>query len=95
MIRDTAIAQTAGEPAHTLDGMIDPEPWMQDALCAETDPEAFFPPKGGSSVEAKKVCASCDVRPDCLAYAIRTGQKAGIWGGLSERERKKLQRGAA
>lgn len=66
--------------------------WVERALCAQTDPEAFFPEKGGSTREAKKVCASCDVRGECLDYALAHDERFGIWGGLSERERRKLKR---
>jgi WhiB family redox-sensing transcriptional regulator len=68
--------------------------WQERALCAQTDPEAFFPEKGGSTREAKRVCASCDVRAECLEYALANDERFGIWGGLSERERRKLKRGA-
>ena len=44
--------------------------WQERALCAQTDPEAFFPEKGGSTREAKRVCLSCDVRSECLEYAL-------------------------
>ena len=66
--------------------------WQERALCAQTDPEAFFPEKGGSTREAKKVCVSCDVRAECLEYALENDERFGIWGGLSERERRKLKR---
>lgn len=66
--------------------------WQERALCAQTDPEAFFPEKGGSTREAKKVCASCEVRAQCLEYALENDERFGIWGGLSERERRKLKR---
>lgn len=68
--------------------------WQERALCAQTDPEAFFPEKGGSVREAKQVCIGCEVRPDCLEYALAHNERFGIWGGLSERERRKLQKGA-
>jgi WhiB family redox-sensing transcriptional regulator len=68
--------------------------WQERALCAQTDPEAFFPEKGGSTREAKKVCLSCDVRGDCLEYALSNDERFGIWGGLSERERRKLKKRA-
>lgn len=68
--------------------------WQERALCAQTDPEAFFPEKGGSTREAKKVCASCEVRAECLDYALAHDERFGIWGGLSERERRKLKRRA-
>jgi WhiB family redox-sensing transcriptional regulator len=66
--------------------------WQDRALCAQTDPEAFFPEKGGSTREAKKVCQACDVRTDCLQWAVDTDQRFGIWGGLSERERRSLKK---
>ena len=68
--------------------------WQERALCAQTDPEAFFPEKGGSTREAKKVCQTCDVRSECLEYALAHDERFGIWGGLSERERRKLKRRA-
>jgi WhiB family redox-sensing transcriptional regulator len=68
--------------------------WQADSLCAQTDPEAFFPEKGGSTRDAKKICASCDVRAQCLEYALRNDERFGIWGGLSERERRKLRKRA-
>ncbi len=68
--------------------------WQERALCAQTDPEAFFPEKGGSTREAKKVCLSCDVRAECLEYALGHDERFGIWGGLSERERRKLKKRA-
>jgi WhiB family redox-sensing transcriptional regulator len=66
--------------------------WQERALCAQTDPEAFFPEKGGSTREAKRVCLSCDVRSECLDYALHNDERFGIWGGLSERERRKLKK---
>ena len=66
--------------------------WHDRALCAQTDPEAFFPEKGGSTREAKKICTGCDVRAECLTYALSNDERFGIWGGLSERERRKLKK---
>ncbi len=71
-----------------------PLAWQERALCAQTDPEAFFPEKGGSTREAKRVCATCEVREECLEYALAHDERFGIWGGLSERERRKLKRRA-
>ncbi|ROP57576.1 transcription factor WhiB [Rathayibacter sp. PhB185] len=68
--------------------------WQVDSLCAQTDPEAFFPEKGGSTRDAKKICTSCEVRAQCLEYALENDERFGIWGGLSERERRKLRRRA-
>jgi WhiB family redox-sensing transcriptional regulator len=67
--------------------------WADWGLCAETDPEAYFPEKGGSSREAKKVCAGCPVRQECLEYALEHDERWGIWGGTSERQRRTLRRG--
>ena len=69
--------------------------WQSDALCSQTDPEAFFPEKGGSTRDAKRFCTSCDVRGECLEYALNNDERFGIWGGLSERERRKLKRRAS
>lgn len=78
-----------------LDAMVDPaeEQWQDRALCAQTDPEAFFPEKGGSTREAKRICMGCEVRGECLEYALANDERFGIWGGLSERERRRLKRG--
>jgi WhiB family redox-sensing transcriptional regulator len=65
--------------------------WQERALCAQTDPEAFFPEKGGSTREAKRICAGCEVRAECLEYALAFDERFGIWGGLSERERRRLK----
>ena len=69
----------------------DDQTWRLEALCAETDPEAFFPEKGGSTREAKRVCVGCDVRAECLEFALANDERFGIWGGLSERERRRLR----
>ena len=66
--------------------------WQEQALCAQTDPEAFFPEKGGSTREAKRICQACAVRDECLEYALLKDERFGIWGGLSERERRRLKR---
>lgn len=66
--------------------------WQEQALCAQTDPEAFFPEKGGSTREAKRICSVCPVRAQCLAYALENDERFGIWGGMSERERRRLKR---
>ncbi len=68
--------------------------WQDQALCAQTDPEAFFPEKGGSTREAKRICVGCEVKQECLEYALMQDERFGIWGGLSERERRRLKRKA-
>ncbi len=71
-----------------------PLAWQTDSLCAQTDPEAFFPEKGGSTRDAKRICTSCEVKAACLEYALANDERFGIWGGLSERERRKLRKRA-
>jgi WhiB family redox-sensing transcriptional regulator len=80
-------------PATAVDEDDNPLSWQTDALCAQTDPEAFFPEKGGSTRDAKRICTGCAVRAQCLEYALDNDERFGIWGGLSERERRKLRRG--
>lgn len=79
---------------YLLESDVDENSWQERALCAQTDPEAFFPEKGGSTREAKRVCLTCDVRGECLEFALTNDERFGIWGGLSERERRKLKRRA-
>lgn len=62
--------------------------WHDQALCAETSPDAFFVDKGGSVAPAKRVCAACPVRAACLEYALETRQEFGVWGGTTERQRR-------
>ena len=71
--------------------------WQDKALCAEVDPEIFFPEKGGSTLAPKAVCGCCEVRAECLEYALEheDAGRFGIWGGTSERERRLLRRQAA
>ena len=70
----------------------DPAPWTTKAACADSNPELFFPERGGSSSEAKHICRRCPVQLDCLEYALRWNIKFGIWGGRGEPERKRLRR---
>lgn len=78
------------DPGWTLEP---PEDWTELALCSQIDPELFFPEKGGSAREAKRICTRCEVRAECLAYALAHAERFGIWGGLSERERRRLDHG--
>lgn len=73
----------------------EPEDWREQGVCAQTDPEAFFPEKGGSTKEAKAMCADCEVKAECLNWALANNERFGIWGGLSERERRRLSKGLA
>ena len=66
----------------------------KSAHCAlKPTPRRFFPEKGGSTREAKRICLGCEVRDRCLEYALAHDERFGIWGGLSERERRRLKRG--
>ena len=66
--------------------------WQTRANCMGVDPDLFFPERGASTREAKEVCRGCVVREDCLEFALANGEKFGIWGGMSERERRRLRR---
>lgn len=76
--------------AQLLGSLVPKGSWWGDAICSSTDPDAFYPEKGGSTREAKRICRNCPVRTECLAYAISAGEPAGVWGGMSERERRRL-----
>lgn len=82
-------------------GTIEPLPtspgdeWQGDALCAQSDPELFFPEKGGSPIPAKKICGSCEVATECLSFALANGERFGIWGGLTAKERNLFRRVSA
>ena len=76
---------------------LEQELWMQEGACVFADPDLFFPV--GSSMkalkqaaEAKAICNECDVKIDCLEYAIRTNQDSGVWGGTTEDERTSIRR---
>ncbi len=71
--------------------------WRNEAACRNEDPELFFPigstgPAVEQADQAKQVCMTCTVREDCLEYALASNQDAGIWGGLTEDERRTLKR---
>jgi WhiB family transcriptional regulator, redox-sensing transcriptional regulator len=66
--------------------------WRQFARCMGADPEIFHPPPDDEGLEAKAICAICPVREACLEHAIIAREKQGVWGGLSERERRRLVR---
>ncbi|MDQ0994110.1 WhiB family redox-sensing transcriptional regulator [Streptomyces sp. V3I7] len=66
--------------------------WQEDALCAQTGADFFFPEPGSSVREAKRICALCPIRTACLEYALDSDERFGVWGGLSEKERLALRR---
>lgn len=68
------------------------EPWLQHAACKGLSTDIFFPGRADPDAQAKKICRTCPVRAECLTYAMTHGEMFGIWGGLAERERRKLRR---
>jgi WhiB family redox-sensing transcriptional regulator len=68
---------------------------MKRAQCRVLAPALFFPSLGGNVAKARVLCSICPVRPECLAYALADPESAGVWGGISERERRKLARSVA
>ena len=91
VVRDLlAVAASPADPDPT--GEEGERRWQERANCLGVDPDLFFPERGASTREAKAVCGSCEVRPECLEYALDHAEKFGIWGGLSERERRRLRR---
>lgn len=72
--------------------LLQPLDWQVHARCTDVDPEIFFPERGGSSKAARAVCSGCVVRAQCLEYALNNKEQFGIWGGTSERERRRLRK---
>ncbi len=70
---------------------MNPEPWVRFGACVGEDPDIFFPARDEDTRKAKAVCAGCEVKVQCLEYAL-ANERCGIWGGVSERERRKLRR---
>lgn len=66
--------------------------WQDYANCRGADADLFFPERGASTRKAKAICGECQVRAQCLDFAIDVGEKFGIWGGMSERERRRVRR---
>jgi WhiB family redox-sensing transcriptional regulator len=94
----TAVADTALRPGEVAAGFLPVPTAEMDwelALCRQVDPELFFPEKGGSTRDAKATCRGCPIRAECLEYALDNDERFGVWGGLSERERRRLKRGPA
>ena len=89
----TRVAAPAGKKAHGWDM----DDWRERAACRHSDPDLFFPvgdtgPAVDHAEAAKAVCRQCPVRVDCLEYALTSNQDAGVWGGATEEERRKLRR---
>ncbi len=66
--------------------------WQDKANCKGANADLFFPERGASTRKAKTICAACQVRVECLEFALLESEKFGIWGGLSERERRRIRK---
>lgn len=77
-----------------MSSLVMPAEVAEQGLCQQVDPELFFPEDGGSTREPKRVCAACPVWRECRAWALENGVRHGVWGGLSDRERKRVRRRA-
>ena len=98
-IRHTDIAWSVGAAGPLLRVAADHDygdtHWRDFAGCAEADPELFFPEQGGDIRDARAICSKCPVRSQCLDYALQHDERFGIWGGMSERDRRRIKRQAA
>ena len=97
LVADKKFVAQLGSAATTdttleVDVLGDAIDWTEFAQCQNTDPEIFFPEKGGSAAPAKRICGRCAVKSECLEYALKSGEPFGIWGGVTERVRRKMQR---
>ncbi len=68
-----------------------PEPWTEFAACQYVDADLWFPVKGGLPRRAKRICMDCEVRAECLDYALRGNEQYGVWGGTSEKQRRRMR----
>ena len=66
--------------------------WRDRSACRGIDPEIFYPPSDEEAEAAKEVCAACPVRQACLEHALTTREREGVWGGTTERERRRIVR---
>lgn len=67
------------------------EDWRSKGICAQVGGDTWFPERGGSTKEAKSVCHGCPVKDECLEWALTNDERFGVWGGVSERERRALR----
>lgn len=72
-----------------------PPPWTTQALCAQADPDAWYPEKGEIPFAAKQICRTCPVQTECLQWALDHDERFGVWGGLTDGERHQLRKEAA
>lgn len=93
---NVSLTQTTSGTTPLLEEL-QPRVWRNSAACRDTDPDLFFPvgqtgPAINHIASAREVCQTCDVKRECLEYALMTNQDAGIWGGTTEDERRKIRR---
>lgn len=81
-----------GQPSLLWEALLADTAWQDRGRCAEVDPEAWFPEKGGTAAPAKQICRQCPVVQECLEYALTNDIAWGIWGATSPKERRKLRR---
>lgn len=79
-------------PTQLFQGDLDERPWAAYASCRNADPELFFAASDGGEAEAIRICRGCPVQGECLAWALDTRVRYGIWGGLTERQRRRVRR---
>lgn len=72
-----------------------PDVWQDQAACFGVDPDIFFPVSEEEAGPALAFCSSCSLRELCLAWALKNGERYGVWGGLTEQQRRRLQRQVA
>jgi WhiB family transcriptional regulator, redox-sensing transcriptional regulator len=72
-----------------------PDVWQTDAACFEVDPDVFFPTSEEEAGPALAFCKRCPIREECLAWALKNGERYGVWGGLTEQQRRRLTRSVA
>jgi len=89
LLGGVARSSSMNDSAVTVEG---DEDWYDYAKCKGVDPDLFFTKRGASTREAKETCAGCMVSYDCLEFALENREKFGIWGGTSERERRRIRR---
>lgn len=69
---------------------LETSPWTDRSACQDHDPSLFFPAPGGNERQALAICETCEVTQECLAHALEAGEKFGIWGGTTQRQRRRL-----
>ena len=92
MSTSSALPPTIAPPEDNTGPSGDGRAWQELANCKGVESELFFPGRGASTKEAKAVCQSCVVQSECLEYALANSEKFGIWGGCSERERRRIRK---